>query len=76
MSDALSWQDRVTQAARHTPQRPYEDNETSCRNLDVNTALSLTSFSVPSEVTTATTWSAQWHAAGGRSGFPHMPKKA
>ena len=34
MSDALSWQDRVTKAARHTPQRPYEDNETSCKNLE------------------------------------------
>ena len=34
MSEALSWQDRVTKAARHTPQRPYEDNETSCKNLE------------------------------------------
>ena len=33
MSETMSWSDRVRKAARRYPNRPYEDNETSYKNL-------------------------------------------
>ena len=33
MSETMSWSDRVRRAARRYPNRPYEDNETSYKNL-------------------------------------------
>ena len=33
MSENMSWDDRVRHAARRYRNRPYEDNETSYKNL-------------------------------------------